>query len=77
MKPGFATEAGAAGFTNSTKIRLGARRRRGGYRSSRRMTSTSGPPSTARPLNYRNDLSPVRSSSTKSFGCSQAAKWPP
>jgi len=37
MKPGFATEAGAAGFTNSTKIRLGARRRRGGYRSSRRM----------------------------------------
>ena len=26
---------------------------------------------------YRNVLSPVRSSSTRSFGCSQAAKCPP
>src|SRR5580704_476116 len=26
---------------------------------------------------YRSDLKPARTSSEKSFGCSQAAKWPP
>ena len=46
----------------------------------RRMTRTSGAPSAVRPLNdlnYRSDLNPTRSSFTKAFGCSQAAKWPP